>query len=91
MKPNRNFIVLVDQYRRPSRKRNTAGRYRVGAKDAKEAQRLVREKIGFGSAQVYYESKDVTVPYGQVMMEINFHEGAFDLVPARHANDPLPR
>lgn len=55
MKQIKNFILLVDSHRRPSRQRNTAGRYRVGAKSAKEAIKLLRAKIGFGSIVVYYE------------------------------------
>lgn len=38
--------------------RNTEGRYRVAAKSEKEAIELLREKIGFGSIQVYYEDKN---------------------------------
>lgn len=53
MKPIRQAIVLVDAYRRPSRRRNTAGRYRVGAKTEKEAEELVRTTIGFGSVKFY--------------------------------------
>lgn len=55
MKAVKNYILVVDSYRRPSRKRNTAGRYRVGAKDPDEAVKLLRDKIGFGSIRVYYE------------------------------------
>ena len=55
MKAIKNYILLVDSYRRPERRRNTAGRYRVGAKSPEEAVKLLREKIGFGSIRVYYE------------------------------------
>lgn len=55
MKPVKNYILLVDHRRRPSRKRNTAGRYRVGAKTPDEAVILLRAQIGFGSIKVYYE------------------------------------
>lgn len=58
MKTVSNYILLVDAYRRPSRRRNTAGRYRVGAKTEKEAVELLREKIKFGSIQVYYRCRD---------------------------------
>lgn len=54
MKPIYNYILLVDNYRRPSRQRNTSGRYRVAAKTPDEAIKLLREKIKFGSIQVYY-------------------------------------
>lgn len=53
----KNFVLLVDDYRRPSRQRNTAGSYRVGAKTPKEAIKLLRDKIGFGSIKVYCEVK----------------------------------
>ena len=74
MKPIKQAIVLVDAYRRPSRRRNTAGRYRVGAKTEKEAEELVRAAIGFGSVKFYYwERPDSThqkVKYKQVVKEI---------------------
>jgi len=54
MKEIRQAIVLVDNHRSPSMQRNTAGRYRVGAKTEKEAEELVRKAIGFGSPQFYY-------------------------------------
>ena len=54
MKEIKQAIVLVDNYRRPSRRRNTSGRYRVGAKTEKEAVELVRKVIGFGSPLFYY-------------------------------------
>ena len=54
MKEIKRAIVLVDTYRRPSRKRNTAGRYIVSAKSEKEAVELVQKAIGFGSVQFYY-------------------------------------
>lgn len=72
MKPIKNYILIVDGYRRPSRQRNTAGRYRVGAKAPKEAEKLLREKIGFGSIQVYYECEPddkLNVPYKMVVKE----------------------
>ena len=49
----RQFIVLVDAYRRPSRRRNTAGRYRVGARTPIEAEEMLRKAIGFGSVRCY--------------------------------------
>lgn len=54
MKKIKRAIVLVDTYRRPSLKRNTAGRYIVSAKSEKEAVELVQKAIGFGSVQFYY-------------------------------------
>ena len=87
MKPIKNYIVLVDPYRRPSRRRNTAGRYRVGAKTPKEAEELLREKIGFGAIHVYYECKPddkLNVSYKTVMKE-TWQDGKKILVEPRHA------
>ena len=76
-KPINNYILLVDAYRRPSRRRNTSGRYRVGAKTEKEAIALLRERIKFGSIQVYYkcdlesdkQSGRLIADYKQVVQE----------------------
>lgn len=54
-KPVKNFILLVDYYRHHTKKRNTAGRYRVGAKTADEASVLLRRAIGFGDITVFAE------------------------------------
>lgn len=73
MKPVNNYILLVDNHRRPSRQRNTAGRYRVAAKTPDEAVKLLREKIGFGAIQVYYQCRPddkLNVPYKTVVQEI---------------------
>ena len=51
MKEVKQAIVLVDTYRRPSRKRNTVGRYIVSAKSAKAAVQLVQTAPRFGSVQ----------------------------------------
>ena len=72
MKEVNNYILLVDSHRRPSRMRNTAGRYRVGAKTEKEAISLLREKIKFGSIQVYYKCKPtegMMISYKEVIKE----------------------
>ena len=94
MKEIRQAIVLVDNYRRPSRQRNTAGRYRVGAKTEKEAEELVQKVIGFGSVQFYYwEDKDnrssfydsdQIVSYKEVVKEV-FKDGKFHFVKPNHA------
>lgn len=52
------ICLLVDTYRRPSRRRNTAGRYQVGARSAKEAKRILQKMIGFGSVIIYYEDRN---------------------------------
>lgn len=77
MKKINNYILLVDYYKSPRLKRNTAGRYRVGAKSPQEAVKLLREKIGFGSIQVHYkceENDKLTVPYKCVVKEV-FKDG----------------
>ena len=84
MKQIKNYILLVDNYRRPSRQRNTAGRYRVGAKTPKEAKELLQEKIKFGSIQMYYECKDVTIGYKDIVKETAEHS----MCPVKSAIDP---
>lgn len=91
----KNYIVLVDSYRRISRCRNTKGRYRVGAKNPNEARKLVQQAIGFGSVIVYYEDKNLLAKYREVYRE-EYGTGrkenlGFRLVPVRHANDPIPK
>lgn len=39
-KESKNYICIVDGYRRPGRQRNTAGRYRVGAKTAARSKKI---------------------------------------------------
>lgn len=95
MKPVRQAIVLVDAYRRPELRRNTAGRYRVGAKTEKEAEELVRTAIGFGSVKFYYwEKEDSTHPkvgYKEVVKEIpdsRLADANYAYEQPRHACDP---
>lgn len=88
----KNYIVLVDSYRRSSRCRNTKGRYRVGAKNPKEARKLVQQAIGFGSVLVYYEDTNLLAKYREVLKE-EYIAGrkdnlGFKLMPARHVNEP---
>ena len=85
----RNFICLVDSYRRASRQRATMGRYRVGAKNAKQARALLQKAIGFGSVMVYYEDSSSKlsdpVAFGECMLEtFNPDTNRFDHTPARH-------
>jgi len=98
MKPIRQAIVLVDAYRRPSRRRNTAGRYRVGAKTEKEAEELVKAAIGFGSVKFYYwEREDSThqkVKYKEVIKEIpnsRLADTSYSYEKPRHACEPLTK
>ena len=92
MKTVRQAIVLVDAYRRPSRRRNTAGRYRVGAKTEKEAEELVRAAVGFGFVEFYYwESEDSTHPkvkYKEVP-KTRLVDTTYSYEKPRHACEPL--
>lgn len=85
----KNYIVLVDMYRRSSRCRNTRGRYRVGAKNPREARKLVQAAIGFGSVLVYYEDFHLLARYREVLREqyvVGTKENlGFRLLPVRHA------
>lgn len=90
----RNYICLVDAYRRPSMRRNTAGRYRVGAKNPVQARRLLQKTIGFGSVTVLCEDNTGTlsdpVPFGTCMKEtIDETARRFVQSPARHSSEPV--
>lgn len=97
-KPIKNYILLVDSYRRPSRRRNTAGRYRVGAKTPEEAVRLLRAVIGFGSIRVHYEvvpgkhdHDGPEIGYKEVVQQVvdRSRPGcSFRYVRPHHATDP---
>ncbi len=73
-RPVKQFVCVVDGYRRPSRQRNTRGRYRVAARDRKTAARLLQKAIGFGSVQVLFEDTDPkpgkAIPLGQCRKEL---------------------
>lgn len=68
MKEIKQCIVLVDSNTPPCLKHTTAGRYKVGAKTGKEAEKLVRKKIGFGKAAFYCydDTQKDTVKYKEV-------------------------
>lgn len=91
-KPVKNYICIVDGYRRPSRKRNTAGRYRVGAKTEAEAKKQLQQAIGFGSIQVYYEDTNPKTcqiaKLGECFLEKSVGPD-FERIPVRHANNPI--
>lgn len=89
-KPCKNFIVLVDACRQPSRQRSTWGRYRVGANSAREAEEMVRKMIGFGSVKTYFECTEryyqkgiIPVGYGMVFKEYGKY-----LIEPSHALSP---
>jgi len=95
MKKVRTAVVLVDAYRRPSRQRNTAGRYKVGAKTEKEAVKLVQKAIGFGSVQFHYWERIPTLKYKEVLKASprlqRSSSGEWCYEQARHACSPLDR
>lgn len=41
----KNYIFVVDGHKRPSRQRRAAGRYRVGARSEKEADKMLRDHL----------------------------------------------
>lgn len=87
--PTRQFVCIVDGYRRPSRQRNTWGRYRVGARSKKEAKKTLQKLIGFGSVKVYYEDTNPAhiLKRGEAVRE-KFVGTHYVLVPVRHALAP---
>ena len=96
MKTVKQAIVLVDAHRRPSRSRNTAGRYKVGAKTEKEAEELVRAAVGFGSVKFYYWEKENSacpdVKYKEVVKVVPKFGGPsleYSYEKPRHACEPL--
>jgi hypothetical protein len=98
MKPIRQAIVVVDAYRRPSRRRNTAGRYRVGAKTEKEAVSLVRAAIGFGSVEFLGwerpDSNSKKVGYKEIVKEIpqtRLADTTYIQEKPRHACSPIAK
>ncbi len=98
-KPIKNFILFVDAHRHWDKQRNTAGRYRVGAKTSDEAVRLLRTAIGFGDITVGCECKPGPQPYGErvmaykeIVQEISWRDSRnnfiYKQVPPHHASDP---
>ena len=90
VKTNRNFIASVDGYRRPSRKRSTAGAYQVGAKNEKEAAELVKKAIGFGSVKIVRELPDRVLAHGEVKrcVFVGGEKPHYEFAEARHATAP---
>lgn len=67
---HKTFIAHVDSHRRPSRCHNTKGSYLIGAKNEKQARKLLQAKIGFGSIYIYGISDEISVPYKTVVKKI---------------------
>ena len=91
MKSINTYIVLVDAHRSPDKKRNTSGRYRVGAKTAKEAEELLQKAIGFGSVQTYYKCSTTDFPqmkYKEIKKEERIN-GRIKFIEPRHATDKI--
>lgn len=89
----RNFICVVDAYRRPSRCRSTKGVYRVGARDEKSAKKLLQSVIGFGSIRVDRQDntteRSPLAPMGDVHRErYNVGTGKFRQEMPKHACAP---
>lgn len=90
-RPTKQYICLVDSYRRPSRKRNTAWRYQVGARDEKEARKFLKDRIGFGSIIVLCtdETPEKVLQRGQ-MVKVHI-PGARMLQPGETIEDFMAR
>ena len=92
MKHVNTYVCLVDNYRRPSRQRNTHGRYYVGAKTEKEAKKLLQESIGFGSVQIYYVATpggiDPMMEYKEVKKGV-WNGNGFTAENVKHATSPV--
>lgn len=93
MKPVYNYIVIVDAYRaRYAAQRATAGRYRVGAHDAEQAEQLVKEIIGFGNPVARCkcaEDDPMNVPYKIVVREVlDYQTGKYRHERPQHATAP---
>ncbi len=95
----KNYILFVDRRKPTHMQRNTAGRYRVGARDAKEAIKLLRAAIGFGNITVGWEcSRGMyndwapAVGYKEVVQELPSHDEnghlIFRRIPPHHASTP---
>lgn len=91
-KPVNQYIGIVDGWRRPSRQRNTAGRYQIAARDADQACEILKNAVGFGSVIIY----DTPLEPGQCKNILPLDQcrkvlADGRLVPARHAGDPIEK
>lgn len=87
----KQFVLVVDSYRRPSRQRSTQGRYRVGAKNAAHAKEILKKAIGFGSINVLYEDESPAPGHVLAMGVCRKETPGQGLVPVRHATAPQER
>lgn len=93
MKLLEKYVCLVDNHRRPSRCRNTQGRYIVCAKSEKEAKELLQKKIGFGSVQVYYKIDKNSYSY-ENNLKLNYKdivkvESDYTFSEAKHSTEKI--
>lgn len=82
----KDFILTVD-YGRPH-KRSTSGRYRVCAKNGKQAKKLLQDAIGFGKVQILTTDDKRLLSPKDVRQEV-WKNGTYILTRTRHDNDPL--
>lgn len=85
---HQTYLCFVDNYRRPSRQRNTKGAYFVGAKSPKQAKELLQNAIGFGSILVKGTTTQAQMAYKQLQKR-EFNKATFVQKSVRHANAPL--
>lgn len=70
MKEIKTYIVLERKTTKGTMS-TTIGRYKVGAKDEKEALKIIREKLGkLRKFNVYYQAEQNTMKYKEVVKEI---------------------
>lgn len=87
---HQTYLCFVDNYRRPSRQRNTKGAYFVGAKSPKQAKELLQKTIGFGSILVKGTTTQAQMQYKQLRKRES-NGATFVQKPVRHANAPLAK
>lgn len=87
---HQTYLCFVDNYRRPSRQRNTKGAYFVGAKSPKQAKELLQKAIGFGSILVKGTTTQAQMAYKQLQKRES-NGATFIQKPVHHANAPLAK
>lgn len=69
MKKIQTFVAVVDGHRKPSMRRNTYGRYLIGAKSKDEAAAILKSQIGFGSVQIIGTTTETALAYKSAVKE----------------------
>ena len=68
---NKNFIIVEVAPYNKKRYGTISGRYRVSARNEKEALEIIKKKLGkHRSFTIYYEDKKVIVKHGQAVKDI---------------------